>query len=45
MSWSDWILGNELPIRLGFFFGIFAVIAVWEILFPRRKLMVSKGMR
>ncbi|MCU7915551.1 MAG: sterol desaturase family protein [Candidatus Thiodiazotropha sp. (ex Gloverina cf. vestifex)] len=45
MSWSDWILGNELPIRLGFFFGIFAIIAVWEILFPRRKLMVSKGIR
>ena len=22
MSWNDWILGNELPIRLSFFFGI-----------------------
>ena len=45
MSWNDWILDNELPIRLGFFFGIFAVMAVWEILAPRRQLTVSKGLR
>ncbi|MCU7928700.1 MAG: sterol desaturase family protein [Candidatus Thiodiazotropha sp. (ex Dulcina madagascariensis)] len=45
MGWSDWILGNELPIRLGFFFGVFAVMALWEILSPRRKLAVSKGVR
>lgn len=45
MGWNDWILGNELPIRLSFFFGIFAVMAVWEILSPRRKLTVSKGLR
>ena len=45
MSWYDWILGNELPIRLGFFFGIFAIIALWEILSPRRQLTVSKGVR
>ncbi len=42
MNWNEWILGNEVPIRLSFFFGIFAVIAVWEILSPRRKLTVSK---
>jgi sterol desaturase/sphingolipid hydroxylase (fatty acid hydroxylase superfamily) len=45
MNWHDWILGNELPIRLSFFFGIFAVMAVWEILSPRRKLTISKGLR
>ncbi|MCP5407675.1 MAG: sterol desaturase family protein [Chromatiaceae bacterium] len=45
MNWNDWILGNELPIRLGFFFGIFAVMAVWEVLSPRRALTVSKGIR
>ena len=45
MSWNDWILDNELPVRLGFFFGIFAVMAVWEILAPRRQLTVSKGLR
>ena len=45
MDWNDWILGNELVIRLSFFFGIFAVIAAWEIRLPRRKLSVSKGLR
>jgi sterol desaturase/sphingolipid hydroxylase (fatty acid hydroxylase superfamily) len=45
MNWNDWILGNELPIRLSFFFGIFAVMAVWEILSPRRPLTVAKGLR
>jgi len=45
MNWNDWILGNELPIRLSFFFGIFAVMAVWEIISPRRALTVSKGVR
>ncbi|MCU7863955.1 MAG: sterol desaturase family protein [Candidatus Thiodiazotropha sp. (ex Lucinoma borealis)] len=45
MSWNDWILGNELPVRLSFFFGVFAVMTLWEILSPRRKLSVSKGLR
>ena len=45
MSWNAWILENEPVIRLCFFLGIFAVMAVWEILSPRRALSVSKGMR
>lgn len=45
MNWNDWILGNEVPIRLGFFFGILAVMAVWEIRAPCRQLSVSKGLR
>ena len=45
MSWHDWILGHEMPVRIGAFFGIFAVIAVWEILSPRRELAVPKGLR
>lgn len=45
MNGYDWILVNELPIRLSFFFSIFAVVALWEILSPRRKLTVSKGVR
>ncbi|MCU7845123.1 MAG: sterol desaturase family protein [Candidatus Thiodiazotropha sp. (ex Monitilora ramsayi)] len=45
MNWSDWILGNELSVRLVFFFGIFGIIAVWEILSPRRQLSVSKTVR
>jgi sterol desaturase/sphingolipid hydroxylase (fatty acid hydroxylase superfamily) len=45
MNWNEWILGNEVSIRLSFFFSIFAVIAIWEIMSPRRKLTVSKGVR
>ncbi|MCH7881233.1 MAG: sterol desaturase family protein [Proteobacteria bacterium] len=45
MDWIEWIILNEVPVRLSFFFGVFAVIAFWEILSPRRSLTVSKGMR
>jgi len=45
MNWNDWILGNEVTIRLGFFFGIFAIMATWEMLSPCRPLSVSKGAR
>lgn len=45
MSLDDYVLGNEIPIRLGFFFGIFAVMAIWELLAPRRALTVSKPVR
>ncbi|OGT93889.1 MAG: fatty acid hydroxylase, partial [Gammaproteobacteria bacterium RIFOXYA12_FULL_61_12] len=45
MNWNEWILGHELPIRLGFFFGVFALMAVWEVLAPRRALTVSKAGR
>ncbi len=43
MNWHDWIPGNELPIRLSFFFGIFAVMAIGEIVSPCRVVTVSKG--
>jgi hypothetical protein len=43
MSDYDFIMINELPIRLGFFFGTFAVMALWEILSPRRRLQTSKA--
>jgi sterol desaturase/sphingolipid hydroxylase (fatty acid hydroxylase superfamily) len=45
MNENDWLLNNELPIRLGFFFGVFAVITVWEMLAPRRKPTISKSLR
>lgn len=45
MSFDEFILQNEVPVRLGFFFGIFAVMALWEVLAPRRALTVSKAMR
>lgn len=45
MNLNDFFLGHEAPIRLGFFFGIFAVMAVWELIAPRRALTVSKATR
>jgi sterol desaturase/sphingolipid hydroxylase (fatty acid hydroxylase superfamily) len=39
------IEANEAAIRLGFFLGIFAVMALWELAAPRRALTVSKAVR
>jgi sterol desaturase/sphingolipid hydroxylase (fatty acid hydroxylase superfamily) len=45
MNINAWILGNEIGIRLSFFFGIFIVMAGWELVSPRRVLTVSKLVR
>lgn len=45
MSIDEFILGNEVPIRLGFFFGIFILMAILELIVPRRALSVSKTVR
>jgi len=45
MSFDAYILQNEVTIRLGFFFGMLAVMALWEIIAPRRALTVSKAVR
>jgi len=45
MSFNEFILQNEVTIRLGFFFGVLAVMALWEIAAPRRALTVSKAVR
>ena len=36
---------GEQTIRLVFFFGVLAVVAVWEVIAPRRPLTDSKGRR
>ena len=45
MDLSQFVLEHEAPIRLGFFFGTFAVMALWEIVAPRRRPAVSKALR
>ena len=45
MSMNEFVMSNEVLIRLGFFFGTFAVIAVWEVIAPKRMLTVSKLLR
>lgn len=45
MNFEQFVLAHEPAIRLGFFLGIFAVVALWEVAAPRRALSVSKGLR
>ncbi len=45
MTFHDFILQNETSIRLGFFFGVFAIMGLWEVFAPRRALTVSKAVR
>lgn len=42
---TEWIQQNEAVIRLSFFLGIFALMALWEMFAPCRDLLVSKGRR
>ncbi len=45
MTMDEFILANEVPIRLGFFFGVFAVVALWEVFAPRRVRTLSRLLR
>ncbi|MCP3850447.1 MAG: sterol desaturase family protein [Gammaproteobacteria bacterium] len=45
MTLNEFILTNEITIRLSFFFGVFAIMALWEIIAPRRALSISKTLR
>jgi len=38
-------MDHETSIRLVFFCGVFAIIALWELVAPRRKLTTGKGAR
>ena len=42
MDVNEYIMSNEVTIRLSFFLGVFAVMAMWEFIAPRRALTVSK---
>lgn len=45
MSFNDFVIANEIAIRLIFFVGVFFVMAIWEIVAPRRALTVSRMVR
>lgn len=45
MHITEFITNYETGIRLAFFFGVLGIIAVWEVITPRRALSVSKGVR
>ena len=42
---SEYVSLSESAIRLGFFIGIFALVAVWEIAMPRRRLSQPRWLR
>jgi sterol desaturase/sphingolipid hydroxylase (fatty acid hydroxylase superfamily) len=42
---ETYVQNHEAVIRLGFFLGIFAVMALWEMAAPRRSLSLSKALR
>jgi sterol desaturase/sphingolipid hydroxylase (fatty acid hydroxylase superfamily) len=45
MQFEQFVTSHEPEIRLGFFVGIFAIVAIWELVAPRRALTVSKTLR
>ena len=45
MSFDEILLANEKEVRMGFFFGMLALIGLWEIIAPKRALTVSKAIR
>ncbi len=42
---TETILANEPTIRLGFFLGVFVVMALWEVAAPRRARHISRWLR
>lgn len=45
MELTQFIIKNEIAVRLGFFFGVLGIMGVWEMIMPRRALSVSKSLR
>jgi len=45
MNFEQFVLSNEPQIRMGFFVGVFAVIALWELVRPRRHLLLNRRQR
>ena len=45
MIFEELVQQHEIAIRAGFFFAVFALMAVWEVIAPRRALTVSKSVR
>ncbi len=45
MNFEQWTLAHEPQIRMGFFFGVFALVALWELASPRRVLQLTRQQR
>ena len=45
MNFEQFVMSHEPQIRMGFFVGIFALVALWELAAPRRVLKLSRKQR
>lgn len=45
MAVEHWVLAHEPAIRVGFFAGVFALVALWEWAAPRRALTLTRRQR
>jgi sterol desaturase/sphingolipid hydroxylase (fatty acid hydroxylase superfamily) len=45
MTFNEWALAHEPSVRLGAFFGVFTLMAVWEAVAPRRKRLLPRRVR
>lgn len=45
MPWTETLLAHEPAIRLGAFAGVFAAMAIWEVLSPRREQAIGRARR
>lgn len=45
MDINEFVMANEKLIRSSFFFGMLAVMGIWELQAPRRALTISKAVR
>ena len=45
MSYEVWAIANEQVIRVALFFGVFALVALWEVARPRRALSLPRRQR
>jgi len=45
MAFNEWALAHEPAVRLGAFFGVFALMAVWEAVAPRRTRLLPRRVR
>jgi sterol desaturase/sphingolipid hydroxylase (fatty acid hydroxylase superfamily) len=45
MTFNEWALVHEPAVRLGAFFGVFALMALWEAVAPRRARLLPRRVR
>ncbi len=45
MNFNTFILENEIPLHISFFFGVFAIMASWEVIKHKRVLLLPKMQR